>query len=973
MSSEPGWSGPPHDDPDERSMPTSDRYDWEDVLGQGGTSVVYSVYDTRLGREVALKRARRRDRSERVAWEAWVVAQLEHPSIIPIYDASRDDRDEAFFTMRLVRGESLHDGLLPERKPRLNSMVRAFHRVCEAMAYAHARGVVHRDIKPANIMLGEFGEVLIVDWGLAALTAQARIEPPTGSRIGTLEALEGRVGTPGFMSPEQRDASAPDPRADVYSLGRVLERIVTAASDERVPELTTVIARATSPAASARYPDAGPLRDELAAFLDGRRLATHEYTVRELGTRVLREFRIPLALVGVATVAVIAALGVGAFRERVQRNRAMRAEQMARAAQAESEQTLATVLESRAVQALNAGNDSDAYLYAAHALARRPSPTARGVVLATETRGAVRLRELPQPACRGRFVFSGAPTAPRLCLGSSSVTLFDDSQTRRWTAQGRPVDAMPLSSGRWLVLEPHQGRLFDAEGNLVETITGVHSPDRLLGTSEQWGVGFRTQVSTPGHRRHTICGERTTQTVALGPDRVAAVCEGGSLVLEALDQTARREIDLPFGNQWLPAYVAAFDATGTEMFLGGVGGEVARLSLATGRWSHLATLDGAPVVRLAVAEVGLVVQPERGDTQILDARDGTVRWTISRRYGASPQVVDGRLLLAGNGRTFEWTAAPESTPSVFRASAGLSSLWVDDDWIAAGAGDGSVTVWARSDGAVRARVEFPPVVKRLARVGDTLFAALANPTGMGAADVDSWAAVEPSRDGIPTRRIARLRDARGDELLVTLPYRRGMRVGPPSSATWSGDAMYVDVDAAPDGRTALLLEEPGRLWIAVPSTEPAPGACGGLLACEPLPGVDARTVAVALANDGRYAQASPTDVRLRTTSGRDTRVPVPEGPLDIAYSPDGRHLLVGTRGGAAVLLHANTGRRLATFVEANGRIGWVGFDEQGDAWTASWDGLARRYSLGALERDAESLVAEAEVRGGQTLAEALTQ
>ncbi|NUQ11600.1 MAG: serine/threonine protein kinase [Gemmatimonadaceae bacterium] len=257
-----------------------DRYEVHDLLGRGGMGAVYRATDRVLQREVALKvLAIELDQSEavrRLEREARVLAQLEHPGIVAVHDAGRLADGRPFYVMRLVRGRRL-DELAPAEGR--GQLLRRFLAVCDAVSFAHSRGVIHRDLKPGNVMIGEFGEVLVLDWGVAKLAggpadaASARIAPTeehTGDGIA--------VGTPGFMAPEQASGRLADvdARADVYGLGQLLRGLL---GRERSPApLRAIVARATALEPGGRYPSVDALAADVRAWLDG--LAVSAYAER---------------------------------------------------------------------------------------------------------------------------------------------------------------------------------------------------------------------------------------------------------------------------------------------------------------------------------------------------------------------------------------------------------------------------------------------------------------------------------------------------------------------------------------------------------------------------------------------------------------------------------------------------------------------------------------------------------------------
>jgi serine/threonine protein kinase len=248
---------------------------------------VYRVRDTALERDVAMKvlsgAADPASRS-RLEAEARVLAQLEHPGLVPVHDVGALPDGRMFYVMKLVHGERL-DGLSRQAMT-LSERLRLIVRVADAVAFAHARGIVHRDLSPGNIMVGAFGEVLVLDWGLATSTRDA-------SGPGVV------VGTPGFMAPEQAGGLA-DARSDVYAIGALLAWLTSTADGrpERLPRpLRSILDKARAAPPADRYEDAAALSADLVRFLDGAAVAAHRETVHERVIRFARRYRVAILLV----------------------------------------------------------------------------------------------------------------------------------------------------------------------------------------------------------------------------------------------------------------------------------------------------------------------------------------------------------------------------------------------------------------------------------------------------------------------------------------------------------------------------------------------------------------------------------------------------------------------------------------------------------------------------------------------------
>jgi serine/threonine protein kinase len=255
------------------------RYRLIDKLGEGGMGGVFRVEDRVLEREVALKVIGVSDPDGvlaiRLLQEARVIAKLEHPGIVPVHDAGALSDGRPYYTMKLVQGKRLDEHAKDVK--RLSDRLRIFLRICDTVAFAHSHHVLHRDLTPANVMVGPFGEVLLMDWGLSKLLYGSagrkvadRDASKSGQFAGALTTAHGSVlGTPGYMAPEQsRGDSLVDQRADIYSLGAILEFLLTDVTP--VPRALAAIRRqAMAEEPAQRYQNVTDLAADVARFLDG--------------------------------------------------------------------------------------------------------------------------------------------------------------------------------------------------------------------------------------------------------------------------------------------------------------------------------------------------------------------------------------------------------------------------------------------------------------------------------------------------------------------------------------------------------------------------------------------------------------------------------------------------------------------------------------------------------------------------------
>ena len=305
------------------------RYTVIEPIGRGGMGTVYIARDERLGRDVALKVSNAPGSGSgldtRLRREARVLATLDHPGIAPVHDAGELADGRLFYVMKLVRGETLdrHARTLQTESARLG----VFERVAETVAFAHAHGIVHRDLKPTNVMVGPFGEVLVLDWGVAKILAEAveageagattphahddgtSLSTRAGTVMGTM--LGTMLGTPGFMAPEQRTGAVDriGPATDVYALGALLFWLLTGETpsddgaraardlralngDRRVTRrLRAIVLRCLAARPEDRYADAGAVAADLVRYRAGHAVVAHPETVFDRAGRFVVTYR----------------------------------------------------------------------------------------------------------------------------------------------------------------------------------------------------------------------------------------------------------------------------------------------------------------------------------------------------------------------------------------------------------------------------------------------------------------------------------------------------------------------------------------------------------------------------------------------------------------------------------------------------------------------------------------------------------
>jgi len=309
-------------------------------LARGGGGRIAIAVDRKLGRRVALKRPLGAGGDPRLEREALVLARLEHPSIVPIHDAGRNAEGTPYYAMKLLGGETLAARIASAEFNARLALLSVVTSVADAMAYAHSQGIIHRDLKPGNVLVGEFGEVAVIDWGLAK-----PVGAPRDAITGPLElpGVTGHgsvVGTPAYMAPEQARGEPQDERADVYAIGAILYHVLSGdlpygrlssestlarliegpprAIDDVEPrvarDLAAIVTRAMARRPADRYPSARELADDLHRYQTGRLVAAHRYRPWTRAWRWARRHQ-PVLAGGALAVTIAIAVAAVATRD----------------------------------------------------------------------------------------------------------------------------------------------------------------------------------------------------------------------------------------------------------------------------------------------------------------------------------------------------------------------------------------------------------------------------------------------------------------------------------------------------------------------------------------------------------------------------------------------------------------------------------------------------------------------------------
>jgi len=979
-----GWFGSETSDDDHPFSTTEEkRYGLGNLLGWGGMGTVHAVEDRRLRREVAWKQGS----DARLPQEAWITANLEHPGIVPVYDAGQDDQGRPFYTMRLIRGQTLAEALQQTRNLRERlRLLRHFLDTCQAMAYAHHVGVVHRDLKPSNIMVGEFGETQVVDWGVAKPLERLHETEDEDSVIPAEHyamTLAGAVvGTPAYMSPEQARGEPPDPRSDIWSLGVILYEIIDGhppfteqTSDEVLysvlnrdippltadapPDLIAIAYRALSKDPHQRYTDADAMANDVEAWLDGRQVFAHDYSPLELLLRFVHAWRVPLTAAALTTLVIGAAIASATVRINRARVAAEQAQLETSRALDAVDQQLAHSIAARSIDAFQKGITSEAELLAAKALTMHESPNARGVLAGVASTQLKRISIRPAPCDDGSLSESGRLFT---CVEDGKLTVWDtDTNELHLSVPGQYRDHFVHEDNRRLVLVGHgQTTIQILDLDTGASITKFETP-------EFWGIGpsrFGTSAflaqhalilldSTDGqYRTLPACTDSATGYAAIHGERQFVICidesleyfQNGKLTRTLLTperaQVRTTAVELTASGEVLLAKEGALQALDLETMkpTWDFQGQQGRIgTIAT--HGDMITYSGDQLAPVVISHRNAIRLP-------LGIRQVRLR--------------DGAITTSGANGIERWTL--DTGPlDRFWHSAGIAAIHLSSsgELLSVGDGNGWVHVWSM-DGHSQAKLKWQNlVVKDVSFSHDSAYlAAVAmGPPRAILYETQTWTPKWPPINNF-SRRIEPVGDQ--DFFLGGWSHRH---------PTLSPDGDQIDrlentyVQETDSSSTAVA--------VLTPTGDPSkPAERGGVWILEDedrhfIPVQDGGSVA--LAEDGRIAVLFYNHVSILDREGAIlTQLDTTRRVLDMDWSPDGRWLALGSLDGSTEVWNVEEATLRAVLHGHDERVVSLQFSPDGSRlYTGSWDGTVRGWVMRALWAEPESWLLDAETRLGR--------
>lgn len=729
-------------------LPTVPRelYAFGPEIARGGMGRILTARDRRLGRPVAIKELSVRNAltAARFEREARITGRLQHPAIVPVYEAGRWPNGEPFYAMKLVAGESLDKVVdkttnLRERLAILPKLVA----VAEALAYAHSHHIVHRDLKPANVLIGEFGEIVVIDWGLAKDLSSAQdkeIEASDSALLKSMPRIEqsdltmagAALGTPAYMPPEQALGEPVDQRADVYALGAMLYHLLagkiayhTAKSPREVitrvikgppeplgetapevpPDLVAIVQKAMARAPEERYPSAKELAEDLKRFTTGQLVSVHDYSLGMLVRRWLDRHRSTVRTAALMMILLVLTATVGVWRIAQARNEAEAQRQVAEEAQARAE------ARSNALVLVNARTSLEADPTMAVAWLRdlpvNPGYESTVRLLALEARA----RGVAQHVLRGHtgkiYGLAFSPDGTRLATSSTDgmLIMWDPVTGQRITSEPSAEKryAVAISAdNRWLAVagergsvtlwNPASGERRALRGHAATVQYLTFSPDgtRLATTGQDLAVWI-WNIETGEGKRIAQTQEDFVRVAFSHDSRLLALSE--DIKPQIIDLQTGAAVPLPAG---VDAYQLALSMDGQWIAGGGENGNVYLWKRGS---TDVRVLAGVgPVIVMAFSPDGQrLAVGDKKDVRLWDVSSGRGR-ILSGHDNVVTSLLfspDGQLLASG-GR--------DSQVRLWRLDSGASQvLRGHDGWVSGllFSPDGSLLVTASQDGTAR--------------------------------------------------------------------------------------------------------------------------------------------------------------------------------------------------------------------------------------------------------------------------------
>jgi WD40 repeat protein len=923
------------------------------VLGKGGLGRVMIAFDEHLGRRVAVKEllsdvGDSAGAIVRLLTEARVTAQLEHPNIVPVYELGKRLDGSLYYTMKLVQGKTL-SAVLKECSTlddRLKLLPR-FVDLCHAMAYAHSRGVIHRDIKTENVMVGEFGETVLLDWGVAKVRGARESDETREEGPRAVESLlpdenasatvEGAaMGTPSYMSPEQAMGlhDELDERSDVWSLGAVLYEILSGRPpftgkttmevlgrvitepvvplrqiDEAIPpELASICEKALMRDKALRYASAEEIADEIEAFGSGARVRVHEYSSMELFRRFAAKNK--TALIAVCTVLAVIVVAL------VMVTLSFRGEKKARArehAALEKEKQEHLVADYHIAQAFNEKADRlekekrtlESRIYAAASLMHNPS-NARSPAYSPSFAGLFPESDL--------LNVEAASIIYRSSLGlvlsyGGSLRADEAFGNVAFSPDGKRVAAGGFDSKVrvWNVGTRAAAGVLEGHGDTVSDVAFSPDGQRLASASYDNTVRIWDLGKGKAETIVKVC-DSNAQCVVFSPDgsRVAAGCVEGTVTV--VDAGTGAVLYSLAGHE-AQVHGIAFSPDGKIIASGSYDKTVRLWDAAAGAPMVVLTDQGKRVTDVAFSPDGkrLASSDWEGTILLWDAATLKALYPLETCEGGTTSLAfspDGKLILAGSGDKTVRLWNVESGKQVL-AVEGHRDLVMGVDY----GPDGKMLASASYDKSVKLwNLDTSRPVLALDGHKDWIFGAAYSPDGkrLASASLDKTLKVWD----LPSGRLA-----------FTIEGERGY---------------FYHVAYSPDGKrlAASCSESSVGLWDA---------ETGELI--QYMEGHEGLVRGVAFSPDGSLLATTSEDKTVRlwdAASGKQVNVIEGHGSKvwDVVFSPDGKHLLTGGSDNAARLWDVATGKLVRSY-EQSQWVSSVDFSPDGKKIaTAGKDGTA---------------------------------